>query len=130
MSDVQQMRGDVTDSFADEETVTLRALVPAASFMDYPVRFASLTGGRGSMSTSLHGYRECPVELGSMSPRRGWIRWTRQNIFWLPEARWKGISLTNNRHRVRQNPKAELGTLYNGCPLMQQAARQKETQGL
>ena len=65
------MRGDVTDSSADEETVTLRALVPAASFMDYPVRFASLTGGRGSMSTALHGYRECPVELGSTSPLRG-----------------------------------------------------------
>ena len=40
-------------------------------YMDYPVRFASLTGGRGSMSTALHGYRECPVELGSTSPRRG-----------------------------------------------------------
>ncbi len=71
ISDVQQMRGDVTDSSADEETVTLRALVPAASFMDYPVKFASLTGGRGSMSTSLHGYRECPIELGKTSSRRG-----------------------------------------------------------
>lgn len=71
ISDVQQMRGDVIDSFADEETVTLRALVPAASFMDYPVKFASLTGGRGSMSTSLHGYRECPMELGNISSRRG-----------------------------------------------------------
>ena len=71
ISDVQQMRGDVTDSSADEETVTLRALVPAASFMDYQVKFASLTGGRGSMSTALHGYRECPVELGSTSPQRG-----------------------------------------------------------
>lgn len=71
ISDVQQMRGDVTDSSADEENVTLHALVPAASFMDYPVKFASLTGGRGSMSTTLHGYRECPIELGSTSPRRG-----------------------------------------------------------
>jgi ribosomal protection tetracycline resistance protein len=39
--------------------------------MDYPVKFASLTGGRGSMSTSLHGYRECPPELGNTAPRRG-----------------------------------------------------------
>ena len=70
ISDIQQMRGEVTDSSADEETVTLRALVPAASFMDYPVKFASLTGGRGSMSTALHGYRECPIELGNTSPRR------------------------------------------------------------
>nr|MCR5297383.1 TetM/TetW/TetO/TetS family tetracycline resistance ribosomal protection protein [Clostridiales bacterium] len=71
ISDVQQMRGEVTDTAADEETVTLKALVPAASSMDYPTQFASLTGGRGSMSTSLHGYRECPMELGHTAPRRG-----------------------------------------------------------
>ncbi len=71
ISDIQQMRGEVTDTSADGETVSLRALVPVASSMDYPVKFASLTGGRGSMSTSLHGYRECPPELGNTAPRRG-----------------------------------------------------------
>ncbi len=71
ISDVQQMRGEVIDTAADGETVTLRALVPAASSMDYPIQFASVTGGRGSMNTSLHGYRECPPELGSTAPRRG-----------------------------------------------------------
>ena len=71
ISDVQQMRGEVIDTVADEETVTLKALVPAASSMDYPTLFASETGGRGSMSTSLHGYRECPMDLGHTAARRG-----------------------------------------------------------
>lgn len=71
ISDVQQMRGEIVDTAADEETVTLRALVPAATSMDYPVQFASVTSGRGSMSASLHSYRECPLELGSTAPRRG-----------------------------------------------------------
>ncbi len=81
MSDVRQMRGEVTDVSAAEpgadparpadETVTLRALVPAAESLDYPSQFASVTGGKGSMSTDLHGYRECPMELGSTAPRRG-----------------------------------------------------------
>ena len=71
ISDVQQMRGEITDTVAEDETVTLHALVPAASSMDYPARFASVTSGRGSMSASLHGYRECPLELGSTAPRRG-----------------------------------------------------------
>lgn len=71
ISDVQQMRGEVIDTAADEETVTLKAQVPAASSMDYPTQFASETGGRGSMSTSLQGYRECPMELGHTAPRRG-----------------------------------------------------------
>ena len=71
ISDVQQMRGEVVDTAADEETVTLKALVPAAASMDYPTQFASVTGGRGSMSTILQGYRECPMELGHTAPRRG-----------------------------------------------------------
>ena len=71
ISDVQQMRGEITETAADAETVALTALVPAASSMDYPVQFASVTGGRGSMSASLHSYRECPPGLGSTSPRRG-----------------------------------------------------------
>lgn len=71
ISDVQQMRGEVTDTAADEETVTLKALVPAASSMDYPTQFASVTGGRGSLSTALHGYRECPADPEHTMPRRG-----------------------------------------------------------
>ena len=71
ISDVRQMRGEMTDTEADEETVILRALVPAAAAMDYPTQFASVTGGKGSMSTSLHEYRECPLELGHEAPRRG-----------------------------------------------------------
>ena len=71
ISDVQQMRGEITDTAADGETVTLHALVPAATSLDYPVQFASVTGGRGSMSASLHGYRECPGEPVRTAPRRG-----------------------------------------------------------
>ena len=71
LSDVRQMRGEVTDTAAEEEYTTLTALIPVAGSMDYPTAFASLTGGRGSMSMSLYGYRECPEELGKTAPRRG-----------------------------------------------------------
>lgn len=57
--------------FSAEIERSFWALVPAASGMDYPIQFASVTGGRGSMSASLHSYRECPMELGSTAPRRG-----------------------------------------------------------
>ncbi len=39
--------------------------------MDYPTVFASVTGGKGGMSTALHSYRECPQELGATARRRG-----------------------------------------------------------
>ena len=71
MSDVRQMRGEVLESAAGEDTAALTALIPVATSMDYPTAFASLTGGKGSMSASLHGYRECPLELGRTAPRRG-----------------------------------------------------------
>ena len=71
MSDVTAMRGEVTEVRAGEEDAALTALVPAAEALDYPVRLARATGGRGSMSQRLHGYRECPPGLGAAAPRRG-----------------------------------------------------------
>ena len=39
--------------------------------MDYPSQLSSVTHGKGAMSTALHGYRECPPELGKTADRRG-----------------------------------------------------------
>ena len=44
---------------------------PAATSLDYPTQFVSVTHGKGSMSTSFHGYRECPDEPAKTMPRRG-----------------------------------------------------------
>ena len=71
MSDVQTMRGEVTETASDGETAEMTALIPVATSMDYPTTFASVTGGKGSMSTRLHSYRECPLELGATAVRRG-----------------------------------------------------------
>ena len=71
MSDVQTMRGEVYDTESGDDTVTLMAYIPVSESMDYPTTFASLTSGRGSMSTRLHGYRDCPLTLGQTAPRRG-----------------------------------------------------------
>ena len=71
MTDVNLMRGEVTETRSEGDFVSLIALLPVRTSMDYPTTLASVTGGRGSMSTSLHGYRECPLELGSVAPRRG-----------------------------------------------------------
>ncbi len=71
MSDVAGMRGTVTDTQADDERVTLIALVPLSESMDYATTLASLTSGRGGMSVRLHGYEPCPKELGKTCPRRG-----------------------------------------------------------
>lgn len=70
MSDVALMRGEVTTTQTDADRVLITALIPVATSLDYAATLASVTSGRGSMSVKLHGYRECPLELGATSPRR------------------------------------------------------------
>lgn len=70
MTDVANMRGEVLDSFSDGERMILNALIPVQTSLDYSVTLASATGGRGAMSVRLHGYRECPLELGATAKRR------------------------------------------------------------
>ena len=70
MTDVNAMRGEVLNSFADGDRMILTALIPVKDSMDYSVTLAAATGGRGAMSVKLHGYRECPMELGATTPRR------------------------------------------------------------
>lgn len=70
MTDVNTMRGEVVDSVSDGDRMILTALIPVKDSLDYSVTLAAQTGGRGTMSVKLHGYRECPMELGATSPRR------------------------------------------------------------
>lgn len=70
ISDVSVMRGEVLDSFSDGERMVLNARIPVQSSLDYSITLASFTGGRGAMSARLHGYRECPLELGATAKRR------------------------------------------------------------
>ena len=70
MSDVALMRGEVTHTETDADRVLMTALVPVATSVDYAATLASATSGRGSMSVKLHGYRDCPLELGATALRR------------------------------------------------------------
>ena len=70
ISDVSVMRGEVLDSFSDGERMIVNARIPVQSSLDYSITLASFTGGRGAMSARLHGYRECPLELGATAVRR------------------------------------------------------------
>ena len=70
MSDVAMMRGEVTHTDTDADRVLLTALIPVATSVDYAATLASVTSGRGSMSVRLHGYRDCPLELGATARRR------------------------------------------------------------
>lgn len=71
MSDVAAMRGEVLETLTDGERVTMTAVLPVATSMDYPTQLASLTNGRGAITTRLQGYRECATEPVVTARRRG-----------------------------------------------------------
>ena len=71
MSDVNTMRGEVIAMNSEDDSASVNCLIPASESLDYPVRLAQITGGRGGMAVRLHGYRNCPLELGAIAPRRG-----------------------------------------------------------
>lgn len=70
MSDVMTMRGEVLDNITDGERTILTARIPVQTSLDYSVKLATATGGRGAMSVKLHSYKPCPLELGAVAKRR------------------------------------------------------------
>ncbi len=70
MTDVTAMRGEVSEVRTADDSAAVVAMVPVAESMEYPMKLAQVTGGRGSMSARLHGYRECPLEKGATAARR------------------------------------------------------------
>ncbi len=71
IGDMIAMRGEFESPVIADGRFTMEAKVPAATFMDYTVRLASMTSGRGMISTRFAGYQPCPLELGAVAKRRG-----------------------------------------------------------
>lgn len=71
INDIIMMRGQFDTPVIRKNTVTVEASLPVASSLGYPVKLATLSGGKATFYSDFEGYRECPAELGSISPRRG-----------------------------------------------------------
>jgi len=71
LSDIALMRGVAGESRSHGALMDIEGEIPAAEMMEYPVKFASLTGGRGVLVTKFSGYKECPEEFGKTAEYRG-----------------------------------------------------------
>lgn len=71
IGDIIAMRGTYDSPMIEKGQFTMEARVPVATSMDYAVRLASLTSGRGMLSVRFDGYEPCPLELGAVAKRRG-----------------------------------------------------------
>ena len=71
IGDILGMRGSFDSPVISNGKMEMEALVPVATSVDYPARFASLTSGKGTINIRFHGYADCPDELGAIAKRRG-----------------------------------------------------------
>jgi ribosomal protection tetracycline resistance protein len=71
LGDIIQMRGNFDSPTISKGIFTVEGTMPAATSLEYPIKLGGISGGRGPISTRFAGYRECPLELGASTPRRG-----------------------------------------------------------
>ncbi len=70
-SEIIKMGGEYDSPVIHSQIVTLEAIVPVATSMDFPAKLAVISSGRAVLSQSFYGYRVCRDELEHINPRRG-----------------------------------------------------------
>lgn len=84
-SEIVKMGGEYDSPIIRSGMVTIEAVVPVATSMNFPERLAALTSGKAVLSQVFHGYRECNDGIEHINPRQGvnpidrskWILWAR-----------------------------------------------------
>ena len=70
-SDLTKMRATFGNPKFENEKVILKGKVPAATSLDYSIKLASTTRGKGKISTKFDSYQKCTLEQGKTTPFRG-----------------------------------------------------------
>lgn len=84
-SEIVKMGGEYDSPVIRSGMITVEAVVPVATSMNFPERLATLTSGKAVLSQVFHGYRECTDGIEHVNPRHGvnpldrskWILWAR-----------------------------------------------------
>lgn len=71
LSEIVKMGGEYDSPVIRSNNVTLEAIVPVATSMDFPTRLAVISSGKAVLNQSFFGYRECTDGLEHINPRRG-----------------------------------------------------------
>lgn len=71
LSEIVKMGGEYDTPLTHSQTVTLEAIVPVATSMDFPTKLAVISSGKAVLNQSFYGYRECCDGLEHINPRRG-----------------------------------------------------------
>ncbi len=70
-SEIIKMGGEYDSPVIRSGAVTIEAIVPVATSMNFPEKLAAMTSGKAVLSQNFHGYRECTDGLRHINPRHG-----------------------------------------------------------
>ncbi|NPD48051.1 translation factor GTPase family protein [Lentimicrobium sp. S6] len=70
-SDIMLMRGSFEQPRIENNQMKLEGIFPAATSMDYPIKLAAKTGGRGSLSMVFDHYEKVEDDLGVIREFKG-----------------------------------------------------------
>ena len=84
-SEIIRMGGEYDSPVIHSGVINMEAVVPVATSMSFPERLAAITAGKGVLSQTFYGYRECNDGIEHTNPRQGvnpldrskWILWAR-----------------------------------------------------
>ena len=68
--DITDMRGEFSSPEISDGSFTLEALMPLSESVNYPLKFRSVTSGRGLYSSAFDSYRPCPPDVHETLARR------------------------------------------------------------
>lgn len=71
IGDILNMKGNFESPVIKHGVFIMEGLVPAATSLEYPIRLASLTGGKGKISMHFSHYEACPPEVEATTARVG-----------------------------------------------------------
>ncbi len=71
IGDILDMRGSFDTPEMREGSFVLKAKIPAATSMEYPITLGSISGGKALYEAEFGGYQECDLSLGKETPYRG-----------------------------------------------------------
>ena len=70
-SEIIKMGGEYDSPVIRSGLITLEAIVPVATSMNFPEKLATITSGKAVLSQSFYGYRECTDGIEHINPRNG-----------------------------------------------------------
>lgn len=88
ITEIVRMGGEYETPMTFGDVAVIETIVPAANYLDFPAKLASMSSGKAVCSSTFRGYRECTDGLEHVNPRRGvnpldrskWILWARGAI--------------------------------------------------